>query len=236
MIVLYGMSSPNVQKVHILLEELGVPYRIQRIDVWRGEHFDPAFLALNPMAKVPVITDEDGPGGKAITIFESGAILIYLAEKTSRFLPANGAGRYDVLQWLAVQLSGIGPMFGQYTHFRLFAPTGNAYAEDRYRTQVVRLFEAMDRRLADAPYLGGADYSIADIATFPWMRDRNGKWGGNWNVYPHVARWFERIQMRPAVAHMMREMDKVWDNDRASIAAAPKDLVDRILGRGAFTR
>jgi GST-like protein len=235
MITLYGMSSPNVQKVHILLEELGLPYRIQRVDVWRGETFEPAFTALNPLAKVPVIVDEAGPDGAPITVFESGAILIYLAEKAGRFLPARGRARYEVLEWLAVQLSGVGPMFGQYTHFRLFAPPGNGYAEDRYRTQAVRLFEVMDRRLGDVPYLGGDDYSIADIATFPWTRDRNGKWGGNWDGYPNVWRWSDRIMARPAVAKMMAEMDQVWPQDRASMETAPADLVDRILGRGRHT-
>jgi GST-like protein len=236
MITLYGMSSPNVQKVHILLEELGLPFRIQRVDVWRGENFDPAFTALNPLAKVPVIVDEAGPDGEPITVFESGAILQYLAEKAGRFLPARGRARYEVLEWLAVQLSGVGPMFGQYTHFRLFAPPGNGYAEDRYRTQAVRLFEVMDRRLGEVPYLGGEAYSIADIATFPWTRDRNGKWGGNWDGYPNVWRWFDRIKARPAVAKMMAEMDQAWAADRESMAAAPADLVDRILGRGAHTR
>lgn len=236
MITLYGMSSPNVQKIHIMLEELGVPYALKRVDVWKGEHFTPEFAALNPNRKVPIIVDSDGPDGKPCTIFESGAILIYLAEKTGRFLPASSAARYAVLQWLAVQMCGVGPMFGQYTHFRMFAPKGNDYAESRYRTQAVRLFEILDARLADVSYLGGQDYSIADMATFPWTRDRSAKWGGDWDIYPNFRRWFDRVATRPAVARMMTMMDKVWAEDLESIKAAPVELVDRLLGRGEFAR
>jgi GST-like protein len=234
MIRLLGMSSPNVQKVHLMLEEVGLPYCVERVDVWKGENFAPSFAALNPNRKVPVIIDDDGPDGSPCTVFESGAILIYLAEKTGRFLPAAGEARYAALQWLAVQLSGIGPMFGQYTHFRMFAPQGNDYAESRYRTQAVRLFEALDERLGQAPYLGGDAYSIADIATFPWMRDRSGKWGGDWDTYPNVRRWFQAVAERPAARRMMAEMDRIWASDLASIKAAPAELVDRVLGRGAF--
>jgi len=180
-----------------------------------------------------VLIDDEGPDGTAITVFESGAILMYLAEKTGRFLAPSGAARYAQLQWLAVQLSGIGPMFGQYTHFRLFAP-GNDYAESRYRTQAVRLFEALDERLGQAAYLGGDAYSIADIATFPWMRDRTGKWGGNWDTYPNVRRWFAAVAERPAAQRMTAEMDRIWPVDRTSMQTAPGELVDKILGRGDF--
>jgi len=234
MIKLLGMSSPNVQKIQIMLEETALPYAIERVDVWKGENFTPEFAALNPNRKVPVIIDDDGPDGRPCTIFESGAILIYLAEKTGRFLPAQGAPRYQVLEWLAVQMCGVGPMFGQYTHFLRFAPAGNEYAQSRYRTQAVRLFETLEARLEQVPYLGGAEYSIADIATFPWMRDRNGKWGGNWQVYPHVQRWHASVTARPAVQRMIADMDKVWAADLASIERAPVPIVDRLLGRGEF--
>lgn len=236
MIELHGMSSPNVQKVNIMLEELGLPYTLKRVDVWRGENFLPEFTALNPNRKVPVIVDTDGPDGKPCTVFESGAILIYLAEKTGRFLPATGAARYQVLEWLSVQMCGIGPMFGQYTHFRMFAPKGNDYAESRYRTQAIRLFETLDARLAQFPYLGGEDYSIADIATFPWTRDRSGKWGGDWDIYPNFQRWFDRVAARPAVRRMIETMDRVWAEDLTSINGAPVEIVDRLLGRGDFAR
>ncbi|MBY0511563.1 MAG: glutathione S-transferase N-terminal domain-containing protein [Rhodospirillaceae bacterium] len=234
MIRLLGMSSPNVQKVHLMLEEVELPFAVERIDVWKGENFAPAFAALNPNRKVPVLIDDEGPDGNPCTVFESGAILIYLAEKTGRFLARGGAARYAQLQWLAVQLSGVGPMFGQYTHFRLFAP-GHDYAENRYRTQAARVFEALDERLGQAAYLGGGDYSIADIATFPWTRDRTGKWGGNWDTYPNVRRWFAAVAGRPAARRMMAEMDKIWAADRTSMADAPTELVDKILGRGDFT-
>jgi GST-like protein len=138
-----------------------------------------------------------------------------------------------VLQWLAVQLSGVGPMFGQYTHFRKFAPPGNDYAESRYRTQAARVFEALDERLGQAEFLGG-DYSIADIATFPWTRDRSGKWGGDWDIYPNVRRWFAAVAARPAAQRMMAEMDRIWATDITSIKAAPESLVNKLLGRGEF--
>jgi len=236
MITLYGMSSPNVQKIQLMLEETALPYKIERVDVWKGENFKPAFAQMNPNRKVPVITDPEGPDGQPITVFESGAILIYLAEKTGKFLPAKGAARYQTLEWLAVQMCGVGPMFGQYTHFRMFAPKGNDYAESRYRTQAVRLFEAMEERLSTVPYLGGQDYSIADMATFPWMRNRAEKWGGDWSSFPAVWRWFDRVAERPAAKRMVTEMDRVWQEDLASINAAPAPLVDQLLGRGDFAR
>jgi len=236
MLELLGMSSPNVQKVQIMLDELAVPYRLTRIDVWKGENFTPEFTAINPNRKVPVLIDDDGPDGQPITVFESGAILIYLAEKTGRFLAPKGAARYSALEWLAVQLSTVGPMFGQYTHFKMFAPPGNEYGESRYRTQAVRVFEVLDERLSKARFLAGDDYSIADMATFPWTRDRAAKWGGNWDGYANVRRWFNEIAARPAVAKMMREMDQVWQTDLKSIAAATDEIRDRLLGRGEFAQ
>jgi GST-like protein len=236
MLELLGMSSPNVQKVQIMLDELAVPYRLTRVDVWKGENFTPEFTAINPNRKVPVLIDDEGPDGQPITVFESGAILIYLAEKTGRFLAPKGAARYSALEWLAVQLSTVGPMFGQYTHFKMFAPPGNEYGESRYRTQAVRVFEVLDDRLSKARFLTGDDYSIADMATFPWTRDRAAKWGGNWDGYAHVRRWFNEIAARPAVAKMMREMDQVWQTDLKSIAAATDEIRDRLLGRGEFAQ
>ena len=236
MITLLGMSSPNVQKVQIMLDELAVPYTIKRIDVWKGENFTPEFVAINPNKKVPVLLDDDGPDGEPMTVFESGAILVYLAEKYGRFLAPKGKARYAAFEWLAVQLSTVGPMFGQYTHFKMFAPPGNEYGESRYRTQAVRVFEALDSRLAKARFLAGDDYSIADMATFPWTRDRAAKWGGNWDAYTNVKRWFGEIAARPAVTKMMGEMDKVWQEDLVSIGAATVEIRDRLLGRGEFAR
>ncbi len=170
MITLYGMGSPNVVKIYIALEELALPYNVQPVDVFSGKQFDDAFLKLNPNAKVPVIVDTEGPGGKPYTVFESGAILLYLAEKTGKLLPTEMAAKYDVIQWLMTQMSTVGPMAGQYVHFTRFAPPGNDYSKSRYATQVHRVCQAIDRRLDTVPYLGGAEYSVADIATFPWMR------------------------------------------------------------------
>ena len=167
MIELYGMGSPNVVKVYIALEELDLPYNVHPVDVFTGKQFDDAFLKLNPNAKVPRIVDADGPGGKPYTVFESGAILLYLAEKTGKLLPADTAGKFDAIQWMMVQMTGVGPMFGQYVHFMRFAPAGNDYAKSRYATQVHRVFEVIDHRLGGVPYLAGDEYSIADAATYP---------------------------------------------------------------------
>src|ERR1051326_2191957 len=171
MITLYGMGSPNVVKIYIALEELGRPYEVKPVDVFTNKQFDADFLKLNPNAKVPVIVDPDGPGGKPYTCFESGAILLYLADKSGKLLAKEGAARYDAIQWMMVQMTTVGPMFGQHVHFIRFAPPGNDYARSRYTTQAVRVSEVVEHRLASSPYLGGAEYGIADIATYPWARN-----------------------------------------------------------------
>ncbi len=234
MITLYGMSTPNVQKVLIMLEETGLPYRLQRVDVWKGENYTPEFARLNPVRKVPVLADDDGPGGKTCTVFESGAILFYLAEKSGQFMPRAGAGRYAVMQWVMVQMAGIGPMFGQYTHYKYYAPPGNEYSESRYKTQVARFFEVLETRLAEADYLGG-DYSIADMAVFPWTRDRQAKWGGTWEQqFPRVWAWHARVKARPAVRQMIAICDRLVADDAVSINGVTTEIKDRFLGRGAF--
>src|SRR5437879_1000957 len=167
---LYAMGSPNVVKIYIALEEMGLPYTVHPVDVFGEAQFSPEFLRLNPNAKVPVIVDREAAGGQPYTVFESGAILVYLADKTGRFLAKDGAARYDALQWMMVQMTTVGPMFGQYVHFMRFAPKGNDYSLNRYRTQVRRVLEVLEGRLAAVPFLGGQSYSIADIATFPWAR------------------------------------------------------------------
>ena len=168
MIDLYALTSPNVRKVYLMLEELELPYKEIFVDVWKGDNYKPEFRKLNPNGKIPVIVDHDGPGGKPYTVFESGAILMYLADKTGRFLPKDTAARYEVIQWLMIQLTGVGPMFGQLTHFKKFAPPGNDYSLSRYQTEVLRLYDVLEARLGGSAWLGGPDYSIADIATFPW--------------------------------------------------------------------
>jgi GST-like protein len=170
MLDLYAMGSPNVVKIYIALEEMGLPYTVHPVDVFGEEQFKPEFLKLNPNAKVAVITDHDGPGGRPYTLFESGAILLYLAEKTGQFLPKDPVAKFDAIQWMMVQMTIVGPMLGQYVHFMRFAPKGNDYALDRYRTQVRRVLTTLEERLGVVPFLGGQSYSIADIATFPWAR------------------------------------------------------------------
>ena len=168
MIKLYGMGSPNVVKVYIALEELGLPYEVAPVDVFSGKQFDAEFLKLNPNAKVPVIVDSEGPGGKPYTCFESGAILLYLAEKTGKLLPKDLAAKYDAIQWLMTQMSTVGPMFGQFVHYLRFAPAGNDYSKSRYLTQAIRVTEVIEHRLGTVPYLGGTEYGVADIATSIW--------------------------------------------------------------------
>ncbi len=202
MITLYTWATPNGQKVSIALEELGLPYRVQTIDITAGEQFDPAFLALNPNNKIPVIVDSDGPGGIALTVFESGAILIYLAEKCARLLPAEPRARSEVLQWLMLQVGGVGPMLGQAHHFRRFAAERIPYAIQRYTDEAARLYGVLDKRLAAHSWLGGDTYSIADIATYPWIARH--EWQGiSLADYPNLRRWFDKIASRPAVQRGM---------------------------------
>jgi GSH-dependent disulfide-bond oxidoreductase len=234
MIELYGMGSPNVVKVYLALEELGLPYTVHPVDVFSGKQFDPAFLKLNPMAKVPVITDSEGPGGKPCTLFESGAILLYLAEKTGKLLPKDMAAKYEAIEWMMVQMTTLGPMFGQHVHFVRFAPKGNDYAQSRYTTQVHRVLEVMDQRLSEQPWLGGAEYSIADIATYPWARNIPALLGADAaGKYPNVMRWVGVISERPAVKQALAAVDDVRAQTTQFDKAQPSDL-DRLFGRGQF--
>jgi len=232
MIDLYALTSPNVQKIYIMLEETGLPYREIFIDVWNGDNHGPEFLKINPNNKIPAIVDHDGPGGKPYTVIESGAILMYLAEKTGRFLPKDTAKKYDVLQWLFLQVSGVGPTFGQFTHFNLFAPKpANDYSLSRYRTEMKRLYEVLEKRLGKAPYLGGDEYSIADIATFPWTRNHDAQ-GVRWEDNPNLARWFNAIAERPAVKAALAKVAVIKSNRET---ASDEDK-DRFFGRGRYAR
>ena len=198
MIDVFSWPTPNGHKVHILLEECGLPYRAIPVNIGGGEQFDPAFLAISPNNKIPAITDPDGPDGKPISLFESGAILVYLAGKTGRFLPQDVRGRYEVLQWLMFQMGGVGPMLGQNHHFRQYAPEKLPYAIERYTNEARRLYGVIDRRLGTSPWLGGAEYSIADIATWPWLRNWKNQ-GMELSDHPHLEPWFHAIESRPAV-------------------------------------
>jgi GST-like protein len=228
------MGSPNVVKIYIALEELALPYTVHPVDVFTGKQFDDAFLKLNPNAKVPVIVDLDGPGGKPYTCFESGAILLYLAEKSGRLLPKDTAARFDAIQWLMTQMSTVGPMFGQYVHFIRFAPAGNDYSKSRYLTQAMRVSEVIEHRLATVPYLAGSDYSVADIATFPWMRNIPSLIGAEAMAkLPNIARWVKAIDERPAVKKALAEVEAVRARttpfDKAEAAT-----LDKVFGRGEF--
>ena len=198
MIDLYSWATPNGHKIHIMLEETGLPYNVHAIDIGSGDQFKPEFLRISPNNKIPAMLDSEGPEGRPFSLFESGAMLVYLAEKSGHLLPKTPEARYLTLQWLMFQMGGVGPMLGQAHHFRLYAPETLPYAVDRYTKEANRLYGVMDRRLAQAAYLAGAEYTIADIATFPWLRSHKNQ-GVDLEQYPNVKRWFDEIAARPAV-------------------------------------
>jgi GST-like protein len=217
MIEVYSWATPNGHKVHIMLEECGLPYRVHAIDIGAGDQFDPTFLAISPNNKIPAIVDPDGPEGKPISLFESGAILLYLAGKTGKFLPEGVSAKYEVLQWLMFQMGGVGPMLGQAHHFRIYAPERIPYAIDRYTNEAKRLYGVMDKRLARSRYLGGPEYSIADIAVFPWLRSWKNQ-GIDWNDHPNLKGWFDEIAGRPAVkrgVEVLAERRKPLTDDKS---------------------
>ena len=229
MIEVYSWPTPNGHKVHIMLEECGLPYRVHPVDIGAGAQFEPGFLAISPNNKIPAITDPDGPEGAPISLFESGAILLYLAGKTGRFLPAGTAARYEVLQWLMFQMGGVGPMLGQAHHFRIYAPEKIPYAVDRYTNEARRLYGVMDRRLAQSPYLGGPEYSIADIAVYPWLRSWKNQ-GIDWNDFPQLRAWFDAVGARPAVqrgCEVLATARKPLTDDKAR---------DLLFGQGQYRR
>ena len=197
-IEVYSWATPNGHKVHIMLEECGLPYRAIPVDIGAGDQFKPEFLSLSPNNKIPAIVDPVGPDAKPISMFESGAILLYLAAKTGKFLPAGTRAKYEVLEWLMFQMGGVGPMLGQAHHFRIYAPEKIEYAVNRYTNEARRLYGVMDKRLAKSKYIAGPTYSIADIAIFPWLRSWKNQ-GIAWNDHPHLKGWFDEIAARPAV-------------------------------------
>ena len=198
MIEVFTWPTPNGHKVHVMLEECGLPYRATPVNIGAGDQFKTEFLAISPNNKIPAITDPDGPDGKPISLFESGAILVYLAAKTGKFMPGTDRERFEVLQWVMFQMGGVGPMLGQAHHFRIYAPEKVPYAIDRYSNEAKRLYSVIDKRLAQSRYLGGKDYSIADIATFPWLRSWQNQ-GVTLSDYPHLEQWFNKVDARPAV-------------------------------------
>jgi GST-like protein len=199
MIDLYHWPTPNGHKITIFLEEAGLAYRIHPVNIGKGDQFKPEFLAISPNNRMPAIVDTaPADGGKPISLFESGAILLYLAEKTGLFIPQDLRGRADVLQWLFWQVGGLGPMSGQNGHFSFYAPEKIPYAIERYVKETNRLYGVMDGRLADRPFLAG-DYSIADMASYPWVVPY-ARYGQSLEDFPNLKRWFEAIKARPAVA------------------------------------
>lgn len=204
-IQLYSLPTPNGVKVSIALEELGLPYEAHRIEFGAEGVKSPDFITLNPNGRIPALIDPNGPDGKAIGLFESGAILVYLAEKTGRLIPADAAGRYETLAWVMFQMGGIGPMFGQFGHFYKFAAdkvANNSYPTERYRDESKRLLSVLEERLKDRTWLMGDDYTIADITTFPWVRGADVFYGGrealDYASFPAVMAWLERCLARPA--------------------------------------
>jgi len=198
MIEVYSWATPNGHKVHIMLEECALPYRVIPVDIGTGAQFDTKFLTISPNNKIPAIIDPQGPDAAPISLFESGAILLYLAGKTGKLLPADTRGKYEVLQWLMFQMGSVGPMLGQAHHFRIYAPEKIAYAIERYTNEAKRLYGVINKRLASSRYIGGRDYSIADIAVFPWLRSWKNQ-GVELKDYPHLKGWFDEIASRPAV-------------------------------------
>jgi GST-like protein len=202
MIDLYTWSTPNGRKVSIMLEEAALPYDVHRIDISKNEQFASEFIAINPNSKIPAIVDSEGPGSKRLAVFESGAILIYLAEKTGKLLPSDPVKRVETLEWLMFQMAGVGPMFGQRHHFFRAAPEKVPYALERYTKETHRIYGVLDKRLAEHEYLAGGAYSIADIATYPWIA--RWEWHDlDWTKFPNVERWFKAIGSRPAVQRGM---------------------------------
>ena len=232
MIDVYTWPTPNGHKVHIMLEETGLKYRIHAINIRVGDQFAPEFLKLSPNNRIPAILDHDGPNGKPLSLFESGAILLYLASKSGKFLPVDMTERWACVQWLMWQMGGIGPMFGQANHFRRYSKEKIQYAIDRYTNEANRLTRILDKRLTQTRFSACDEYTIADIAIFPWMRGAENR-GVNLEEYPNVKRWFDEINARPAVQRGVKALSEVQ-----SISQAPHDdkSWDIMFGKTQFAR
>ena len=221
MIDVYSWATPNGHKVHIMLEECGLrlnrDWRAIPVNIGQGDQFAPEFLKISPNNKIPALVDPQGPDGKPISLFESGAILLYLAGKTGKFLPKSDRDKYEVLQWLMFQMGGVGPMLGQNHHFRIYAPEKIDYAVNRYTNETKRLYGVMNKRLETSRFLGGKHYSIADMAVFPWLRNWQNQ-GIDWAEYPHLEHWFDTIAARPAVqrgVQVLADLRKPITDDKA---------------------
>jgi len=221
MIDVYSWATPNGHKVHIMLEECGLrlnrDWRAIPVNIGQGDQFAADFLKISPNNKIPALVDPNGPDGKPISLFESGAILLYLAGKTGKFLPKSDRDKYEALQWLMFQMGGVGPMLGQNHHFRIYAPEKIEYAINRYTNETKRLYGVMNKRLESSRFLAGKQYSIADMAVFPWLRNWQNQ-GIDWADYPHLKAWFDAIAARPAVqrgVQVLTELRKPITDDKA---------------------
>jgi GSH-dependent disulfide-bond oxidoreductase len=221
MIDVYSWATANGHKVHIMLEECGLPYAAHAVDISTGEQFSPDFLAISPNNRIPAITDPDGPDGEPISLFESGAILLYLAGKTGRFLPRSSRGKYQALQWLMFQMASVGPMLGQTHHFRAYAPEKVEYAVNRFSNEARRLYGVMDKQLATNDYIAGKEYTIADMAVWPWLRSHERQ-GIDLAEFPNVKDWFEAIGNRPAV---QRGITVLADRRKPELDQAAREIL-----------
>ena len=233
MLDLYFWMTPNGYKVTIMLEELGWKYNVIPVNLGKGDQFKPDFLKISPNNRMPALVDHDGPDGKPISVFESGAILMYLAEKAGfQFMPQDMRPRYKVLEWLMFQMASVGPMLGQAHHFRRYAPEKIEYAVDRYTNEARRIYGVIDKRVGEVPYLAG-EYSIADMATYPWLRTHNWQ-GQDLNDFPNLKRWYDSIEARPAVQRGLAVMkDEV---ERARDQPPDKSSWDILFGKKQFER
>jgi GSH-dependent disulfide-bond oxidoreductase len=230
MLDLYFWTTPNGYKVTILLEELGLAYDLVPVHIGKGEQFNPDFLKISPNNKIPALVDHDAPGGKPLALFESGAIMMYLAEKAGfRFMPVEQRQRYEVIEWLMFQMGGIGPMLGQAHHFRRYAKEQIPYAIERYTSEATRLYRVLDRRLGEVEYLAG-DYSIADMAVYPWLRPH--KWQGqDISAWPNLQRWYGAVRARPAVQRGLAVMADRLESNKEKPAG---DSWDVLFGEKQF--
>jgi GST-like protein len=230
MIELYTWPTPNGHKIHIMLEETGLEYRVIPVNINKGEQFAPEFLKIAPNNRIPAMVDPDGPDGEPLPLFESGAILIYLAEKTGRFLPADPRGRYTTLQWLMFQMGNIGPMLGQAHHFRIYAKEKIPYAIARYTNEATRLYRVVDRRLGESDWIAGPEYTIADMAIWPWLR-RYERQGQSLDDYPNLARWYHEMVERPAVQRALKVLA-----ERQSAVTRSDEAWETLFGAGQLKR
>lgn len=221
MIDVYFWPTPNGYKITWMLEEVGLKYNVVQVNIGAGDQFKPEFLKISPNNRMPAITDPDGPGGKPISIFESGAILMYLAEKTGKLIPADTRGKYNVIQWLMFQMASVGPMLGQAHHFRRYAPEQLEYAINRYTNEAKRIYGVIDKRLGEAKYLAG-EYSIADIATYPWLVPHSMQ-GQNLEDFPNLKRWYDELRARPATQRGFAVMADVVEKMRAAMQQPQQD-------------